>query len=505
MDEHHGDRTRLQVGRADPEAVPAALSASAAGEGASDGSRFPHPITLLTGCILLAAAATWLLPAGAFERTVDAATGRTVVVAGSYHTVEESPVGPFGALVALPQGMVEAGEIIFLVFLIGGAFVVVERTGTFERAVASMVGRFGRSETPILVASCSLFGLGGVLYNMHEEIVALVPVLLVLCRRLGWDAVTAVAMSLGAAVVGSAFSPVNPFAVGIAQEVAGLELLSGGLFRAAVLVVALGFWAWYTAGHARRSRARAAASRVGTPAGPAATPAHAPAGPPPVRPAEAPTESMRRSDVAILALVAVTFAVMVHGILARDWGFNEMSGLFFGMGIAAGLLGGLRVSGTALAFVRGFREMAFAGILIGFARAIYVVLREGAVVDTIVHGLFTPLEGLPPALSAVGMMAGQALVHLPVSSNSGQAVLTMPILVPLSDLLAISRQVTVLAYQYGGAMADIIVPTNGGLMAVLVAAGVDYDEWLRFVAKPYACIFGLGVAALLVAMAVGVS
>jgi uncharacterized ion transporter superfamily protein YfcC len=175
------------------------------------------------------------------------------------------------------------------------------------------------------------------------------------------------------------------------------------------------------------------------------------------------------------------------------------------MGILAGLIGGLRLSGTALAFVQGFREMAFAGILIGFARAIYVVLSQGRIVDTIVYGLFTPLEGLPPALSAVGMMVGQALVHLPVSSNSGQAVLTLPILVPLSDLLGISRQVTVMAYQYGGAMADIIVPTNGGLMAVLVAAGVSYDEWLRFIVKPYLVVFGIGVVALLVGMAVGVA
>jgi uncharacterized ion transporter superfamily protein YfcC len=444
-------------------------------------SRFPHPITLLTACIFLAALMSWVLPAGQFDRATDEATGRSIVVPGSYHEVEATPVGPFDAFVAIPRGMAEAGDIIFLVFLIGGAFIVVEQTGTFGRAVQTMITRFGKNETLIIYLSCALFCLGGVLYNMHEEIVALVPVLLILCKRLGYDAKTAVAMSLGAAVVGSSFSPINPFAVRLAQDLAGLEPVSGWLFRSVVLLIALGFWMWYTARHARRVQVEKPADSGDA------------------------VQGITGADGLVLGLVAVTFAVMVYGTLERNWGFNEMSGLFFGMGILAGLIGGLRVSGTALAFVQGFKEMAFAGILIGFARAIYVVLNDGGIVDTLVYGLFTPLEGLPPALSALGMMAGQALVHLPVSSNSGQAVLTLPILVPLSDLLEISRQVTVMAYQYGGAMGDIIVPTNGGLMAVLFAAGVSYDEWIKFILKPYLVIFGIGAAALLAAMAMGIS
>ncbi len=146
--------------------------------------------------------------------------------------------------------------------------------------------------------------------------------------------------------------------------------------------------------------------------------------------------------------------------------------------------------------------MAFAAMLIGFARAIFVVLEDGRIVDTIVHGMFTPLESLPAALSAAGMMVVQAFIHFPVSSNSGQAVLTLPILVPLSDLLGISRQVTVMAYQYGGALADIIVPTNGGLMAIL-AARVNYNDWIRFIGKAYAVLFGIGMAALMMAMVIG--
>ncbi|MCH8961779.1 MAG: YfcC family protein [Bacteroidetes bacterium] len=444
-------------------------------------ARFPHPITLLTACMLLAAGLSYILPAGTYDRVVDEATGRSVVVPGSYHKVEAAPVGLFDTFVALPEGMIAAGEIIFLVFLVGGAFVVVEQTGAFARAVQSLIARLGHRETLVIYASCVVFGTGGVLYNMHEEIVALVPVLLILCHRLGYDNTTAVAMSLGAAAVGSAFSPLNPFAVGLAQKLAGLPLLSGGLYRTVVLLVALAFWMGYTARYATRRQGEKLAV------------------------SDASMDRMTRRDMVVLALVAITFAVMVYGILAMGWDFNQMSALFFLMGIVAGLIGGLGVSGTAGAFVEGFKQMAFAAMLIGFARAIFVVLEDGRIVDTIVHGMVTPLESLPAALSAAGMMIVQTFIHFPVSSNSGQAVLTLPILVPLSDLLGISRQVTVMAYQYGGALADIIVPTNGGLMAILVAARVNYNDWLRFIGKAYAVLFGIGMVALLIAMVIGLT
>jgi uncharacterized ion transporter superfamily protein YfcC len=149
--------------------------------------------------------------------------------------------------------------------------------------------------------------------------------------------------------------------------------------------------------------------------------------------------------------------------------------------------------------------MAFAGLLIGFARAIYVVLNEGGIVDTVVQGMFTPIAHLPATLSAFGMFAAHSAIHLPVPSTSGQAVLTMPLLVPLSDLIGIPRQVTVLAYQYGAGLCEIITPTNGALMAMLAAAGVRYEVWLRFVLPLYGLLAVLALCALAVAVALGVS
>jgi uncharacterized ion transporter superfamily protein YfcC len=446
------------------------------------GLRFPHPLVLLCGGVLVAAAASYVLPAGQFDRRHDPATGRDVVIAGTYHPLPPRPVTPFGALVAIPRGMADAAAVIFFVFLIGGAFTVVDETGALRQGVDWLVRRFGRADTIVIPAVSLAFALGGVLDNMKEEIIALVPVVLLLARRLGLQPVVAVAMSLGAAAVGAGFSPVNPFQVGIAQQLAQLPLLSGSLFRMAFLALALTIWIWSTARYARRTRA------AGEEAGAGQVVAGA-------------TLDRRRGMV--LALVLATFGVLVVGVLRYGWGFNQMAALFFAMGVVVGLAGGLGVGGTAAAFVTGFRAMAYAALLIGFARAIFVTLEEGRIVDTIVQGLFAPVAHLPLALAAVAMMVVHTMVHIPVPSPSGHAVLTLPILVPLADLLGLSRQVTVLAYQYGGGLCELLTPTNGALMAILAAAQVRYEDWLRFSLPLLLTLLGLGAAAIGLGVAVG--
>ena len=442
--------------------------------------RFPHPLTLLVGCVLVAALASHVLPPGEYDRRDDAATGRRVVVPGTYHAVAPRPVTAVQALVAIPRGMGDAAAVIFFVFLIGGAFTVVDETGALRQGVNWLVRRFGHAERLVIPVAALAFALGGVLDNMKEEIIALVPVMLLLARRLGVQPVIAVATSLGAAAVGAAFSPINPFQVGIAQQLAQLPLLSGSLFRLAFLTAALAVWIWGTLRYAARGRT---VPRNGD--GPGAD-AH----------------SLDGRRAAVLALVLGAFVVLVAGV-RRGWGFNEMAALFFTMGVAAGLVGGLGVAGTADALVAGFRSMAYAGLLIGFARAIFVTLEQGRIVDTLVHGLFAPVAHLPLGLAAVGMMVVHALVHVPVPSPTGHAVLTLPILVPLSDLLGLSRQVTVLAYQYGGGLCELFTPTNGALMAILAAAQVRYEDWLRFALPLLLALLALGAAAIGLGVALG--
>ena len=442
--------------------------------------RVPHPLALLTGCVLLAALASYLVPAGSYDRAYDDTTGRTLVVPGTYRAVEPDPVNLFEAMAALPKGMVDAGSVIFLVFLIGGALTVVDETGALRRAIPSLV-RAMRGRDLLIVPVVSLFfALGGMVQNFQEEIIPLVPILMLLVARLGFTPMVAVASSVGPAFVGSAFSPMNPFQVLIAQQAAEVEPLSGGLFRSVFLALALLLWVAATMRYAAATRSA-----------------------PHARETDHVGEALTPRDSLVLSLLGATFVIMVLGLRYWHWGFDEMSAAFFLMGIAVGVVARMGVAGTAEAYVKGFREMAYAALLIGFARAISTVLEQGLIIDTIVTGLFAPLDGLPRIVSALGMIVGHALLHVPVPSVSGQAVLTMPVLTPLADLLGLSRQVIVLAYQYGAGLCDLVTPTNGALLAILASARVRYDEWLRFAGPLYLLLMLLGGVAVATAVFTG--
>lgn len=442
--------------------------------------RFPHPLILLVGGVLLAALLTWILPAGEYTRTRDPVTDRDVVVAGTYHTVAAQPVGPFDALVAIPQGMVEAADVIFFVFLVGGAFAVVERTGALTRGMNGLLRVLQGRESLVIPVVSVAFAAGGALQHMQEEIIALIPALLLLTRRLGYQPMVAAMMSIGAAVVGAAFSPIDPFMTGIAQKLANLPVLSAAGFRIAFMLPAVALWIWWTMRYARRTRVSAEE----------------------VQPDDAPLAGGGRSAVILLVILA-TFVVFVYGVYTLGWGFTQMAALFFIMGVIAGIVGRLGVGGTAESFVDGFRTMAYAGLLIGFARAITVVLQQGKVIDTVVNAMFTPLAGVPVLASAAGMMVVHTVVHVPVPSVSGQAVLTMPVLVPLADLLGMARQVVVLAYQYGAGLCEMVTPTNGALMAILAAAGIPYEKWMKAILPLFGILFVLGFIAVAVAVAIG--
>lgn len=438
--------------------------------------RLPHPMILLLGCVLIAASLTHLLPAGQFDRKEDAVTGRTVVVANTYHRVDAAPVGPFAAFVSVPRGFVAGAEVIVLVLLVGGAWTVIDKVGTLRAIVDWLVGKFGQRRYLIVIILSLAFATGGAMENMQEEIIPLAPVLLLLAAGLGYDAVTVAAMSMGAAMVGSAFSPINPFQAGIALKLAQLPLLSQAGLRTGMLLVAIAVWTWWTIRHAERHR---------------------------VAPAEVHVASSGLFDARqrlILVLVAAPFVAYVIGVLKYEWGFNELSAAFFIAGIAIGLIGRLTLEGTVDAYLDGMRSVVGAAIMIGIARSISMVLEDGHVIDTILNALVTPLASAPRAVAALLMVPVQALLHVPVSSVSGQAVLTMPVLVPLSDLLGISRQATVLAYQAGAGVTEFWTPTNGALMAILLALKCPFERWLRFALPMVLALTVIGVVGILVVL-----
>lgn len=428
--------------------------------------RIPHPLIVLLAGVAVAAALTWVVPAGQFERREDAATGRAVVVPGTYSRVAPEPVGPFAAVVAVPRGFVEAADIVAVVLFVGGAWIVLDVLGTLGRLVGAFVSRVGERRLVAIPLVSLFFASMGGLENMQEEIIPLVPVLLLLGRRLGVDAVAVVAMSGGAAMIGSAFGPTNPFQAGIAMKLAELPPVANIGLRASLWIAAVTVWIVWTVRYARTTGATE-------------------------RPGDAIQDApVSATDVMALGCLLVPMGLYVYGALAWEWGFNELSAGFLIGGVAAGMVGGLGFGRTVDVFLDGMKGLLTAAVLVGVARSISLVLADGRVVDTMLNAFAEPLAAAPSAFAAFLMIPFHVLVHIPVSSVSGHAVLTMPILVPLSDLVGISRQVTVLAYQVGAGLTELLTPTNGSMMAILAAAGVSYGRWCRF------AIVGVALAAL---------
>ncbi|HEY3160519.1 MAG TPA: Na+/H+ antiporter NhaC family protein [Vicinamibacterales bacterium] len=446
--------------------------------------KLPHPVILLIVGVAVCAVLTWILPAGEYDRRDDPATGRSVVVAGTYHRVDPAPVGPFAAAVAIPRGFVEAADVIGVVLFVGAAWIVVDRIGTLGRLIAALVGGFGSRGLIAIPVVSLFFATMGALENMQEEIIPLVPALLLLGRGLGVDAVSVVAMSTGAAAIGSAFGPTNPFQAGIAMKLAQLPPMSAASLRWTTFAAGLALWVAWTMWYAARGRDPGSGIRDPRIAGDEIA-------------------SATGRDYLILAIAVTPIAAYVYGSVALGWGFNELSGGFLVAGCVAGLLGGLGVGGTTAAFLEGMQAMLPAAILIGAARALSLVLTDGHVTDTILNGLATPLSRAPAAFASLLMIPFHSIVHVAVPSVSGQAVLTMPILVPLSDLLGISRQATVLAYQTGAGLTELLTPTNGGLMAVLLAAGVPFARWIRFAIVGVLLALAVGVAGIIAVLSTG--
>ena len=439
--------------------------------------RLPHPLVLLLAGVGVAALLTWILPAGAYDRRTDAASGRELVVAGTYKQIEAAPVGIMAAVLAVPKGIVAGADIILTILMVGGAFALLDATGALGRLVGALVGRT-RQPKLVVIVLCLIFAMLGALENMQEELVALIPIILVLSRGLGFGAITAVSMSVGSCAVGAAFGPTNPFQTGIALRFAEMPPLSQPALRFGLLFAAVAVWIAWTLLMTSRDDVRP----EGTP--PATAPATAPA---------------TGRDFVLLAIVLLPFIPYVIGVMKYDFGFNELSALFLVSGFAVGLVAGRGLSETATDFLKAMETMLAASLFVGVARAISVVLADGQVIDTIVHGLASPLEHVPGVASAILMIPIQALLHISVPSVSGQAVLTMPIMAPLSDLLGVSRDAAVIAYQTGAGLMDMLTPTSGALLAILLTAKVDFGRWLRF-AIPGAMLVALvGVAGIVLA------
>ncbi|SHO60702.1 YfcC family protein [Algoriphagus zhangzhouensis] len=429
---------------------------------------FPHPLIILLIFVILSGISTYLIPAGEFERRLDEVTGREVVIGGSYHEVESQPISLGQLALAIPEGLIFGADLVVLILVIGGAFYVVEKTGALQVGIEALIYRFRGNSILLLVCLSLAFSIAGGTIGMQEEIIAMAPILVMLANKLNYDKISIIGLSLGSALLGAGLSPINPFNGLLAQNIAELNVQEGIVFRLIVFVIGIGFWTFLMI---RKGKSKGEQTE----------------------PLEFMSVKITWNNALILILATGGVVVSGWGITQKDWGFNEMSALFFVIGITCGILGKMGLNGTARAYTEGFSEMIFAGVIVGLARSVYIVLEKGMVIDTMIQGLFSPLESLPDSMALLGLYITQLLIHIPVPSTSGHAVLTIPLATPLMDLLGISRQLAVFTYQYPASLMDMITPTNGGMMAVVAAAGINFKDWLKYIIKPWIllCIFCL--------------
>jgi uncharacterized ion transporter superfamily protein YfcC len=455
------------------------------------GIRVPHTLVLLFAIMALALAGTWLLPQGTYQMAV--VEGRQAVVPDTYTVVPERvTLLPWHLLTAVPRAMADAQVIIFFLLIVGGAIAVLRATGTIDALLGAILRRIGHSPALLISLGTILFAVGSSMLGASVEYIPFAALLVALCLAMRMDAMTAIGIMVVGYGIGYGVAVMNPYTVIVAQGIAELPPISGFAYRLALFFPFVAIGILYLLRYARRVQADPSASLVAD----VVEVEH-----------EARTEypELTGPRLAITGLTLVALALMVYGIPVQGWYLIELGAIWLGLAIVAGLIGGLGADGTARRFGAGAAELAMVALLVGFARAISLILEDGQVLHTIVHGLSVPLQQVGPELAAVGMMVMQTLLNFFIPSGSGQAFATMPIMAPLADVVGVTRQVAVLAFQFGDGFSNMILPTNIVLMAILGMGGIPYDRWVRFVAPLLLMLLAAGAVSLVIAVLIGFS
>lgn len=403
----------------------------------------PHTYALLLMVIIFAWIMTYVIPAGEYAR--EKKSGQTVVVSGSYHEVANQHLSFLDIFRAVPEGLVSGGEIVFYVFLVGGAFGIVHQTGAFENGVNKAMRTLGKANFLMIPLTMTAFSILGFSIGLSEETIIFVPIGVLIARTLGYDALTGAAVVILGAGSGFMGGMLNPFTVGVAQKVAELPLFSGWGLRTIIYVFIL------TAAittvmlygqKVKKNKSKSIVYELEKEEGQLNT--------------EIEYQHFSKRQAFSLALILGAILFNVFGIFKYDWTFTQMSANFLLAGIVAGLVAGLGFNGTFDALVKGMQDILYGALVVGIAKGIVVLLENGKIIDTIVHGMTTLLSDVPASLVIMVMFVLQFILNFFIPSGSGQALTTMPLMIPISDLLHINRQITVLAFQYGDAISNIL-------------------------------------------------
>jgi uncharacterized ion transporter superfamily protein YfcC len=432
------------------------------------GFKMPHAYVLIVCLILIAGILSYILPAGMYEKVV--VEGRKVVDPNSYHTVPNTPVNLWKMFLAIPQGLIKQAGIIFMIIVIAGSVEIINKTGALEASIGRLAHAFRNRPFIVIPLLLLCFVILGAL-NVSNAIVAFIPLGLLIAFNLGADAlvgVSLVGMGMNLGFTGGAF--VAP-TTGIAQAIIGLPMFSGWEFR---LIVTTALWAAgsiFLSLYVKRLQRDPTTSvvygveGVVTQAGDVQI-----------------FELTARRRMVLLAFL-IGFGFVVYGAI-ESWSANDaIPAVFLATGLACGFIYGFSPSEIAKIFVKGCEKITFGALIVGISAGIGVVLTNGNIIDTVVHGLAGVMTGLPKVLAAQVMYVVNIIINTFITSGSGQAATVIPILSPVGDVLGLTQQSVVLAFQFGDGFTNQILPMSSVLMAGLAFGGIPYGKWLQYIWK----------------------
>lgn len=455
------------------------------------GFRAPHALVIMIMLVLLTTLLTYVIPSGKYDRFKDPVSGKTIVDAASYHLVEQTPVSPLKIPGIMYRSMTDAADIVIFLLMIGGAFEIVHATGAIGALSCKVAKLCKKRESLVIIFFMVLFSIFGTTMGMSTEVCIFVPIGISVAASLGYDRVTGTAMIALGAACGFTAGVLNPFNVGVAQAVSEVPLFSGAYMRIALLAVLLAASSWYIIRYANRVRADEKRSVIyGLPEEYELD-------------VDAADIKMTRRHIFILLVVFAAFAFLIYGVSSLDWWYEEMTAIFLVMGVIVGLFAGYGPSKIASIFVRGAKGMTGGALIVGCARGISLVMSDGQIIDTVINALSQFVMGLSGPAQVLGMYLVQNIINVLITSGSGQAVVTMPIMAPIADIVGMSRQTAVLAFQMGDGFSNSILATSSATMGYLSASKIPYDKWLRFMMPLFFIWFAIGAVFMLIATYTG--
>lgn len=452
--------------------------------------QLPHPVLILLGMLLVAAIMSYFIQAGAFDREI--INGKSTVIAGTYKFLPQHPLGIMDIFLSIPQGFKTASDIIFIIFASGIMFGFMQDSGAVENGVGTLIKKLGvHRRYMIVVIMTFLFGALGIFVG-YENNIAMVPFAVLLSYAIGGDLILAAGISVGAITVGFGLSPVNPYTLGTGHAIAQLPIYSGALLRSVLCLTSLSYLAWYNVRYLKnllREEGQA----------------------PPLIPdvddfrlkKEIKDYQLSSRDMIILSAFALSIITILYGVFKLNWFITHIAAVFTILAIVLAIICQKNSEAAGKIVFKSISSVAPGAFMVGLATSIKVVLENGQISDTISYALANSVSGLPVQISGIAMTLGQTLMNFVIPSGSGQALATLPIMIPMGDLVGLSRQCVVLAFQIGDGASNLVNPALGGLIAMLAACRVSFDKWLVFIWPVFVVLWLVAVTGLIAGIYTG--